>query len=274
MLIFLHIAKTGGSTLNPVLDWNYQDKSYMITRYTQIPTFINLSDEEKQQYKVLMGQIFFGFHQYIPEDCTYITMLRHPIKRLISQYYYLNVRKQKLGESQSDMPIEQFLEIEPFQAYSQLNLIAGGDSIDEALRRPLPADVLERAKANIEAHFPVVGVVNRYDESLLLMKQALGWKRAFYTRQNVNKGHPSFEDFPKATQRIIEEACAPELELFEYAEKRLEAQLAEKNESFWQELEQLKKANQRFSSFYRLAEPIRHTKLWFALKNIARRFML
>jgi galactose-3-O-sulfotransferase len=273
MLIFLHIPKTGGSTLNPVLDWNYQDKSHMITRYTQIAPFINLSEKEKGQYRVLMGQIFFGIHQYIAQDCTYITMLRHPIKRLISQYHYINIRKEKLGESQSDMSIEQFLEIEAFQAYMQLNLIAGGDSLDEALRRPLPANALERAKINIEAHFPVVGIVNRYDESLLLMKQALGWKRAFYTRQNVNVGHPSFEDFSKATQRMIEQVCAPELALFEYAEKRLEMQLAEQDEAFWQELEQLKGANQRFSSFYRLAKPLRHTKLWFVLKKVARRLM-
>lgn len=273
MLIFLHIPKTGGSTLNPVLDWNYQDKSFQITKYEQIAPFINLSDAEKAQYNVLLGQIFFGIHQYINQDCTYLTMLRHPIKRLVSQYYYLNVRRKRLGEKQKDISIERFLELEPFQAYMQLNLIAGGDSIDEALRRQLPDDALERAKTNIEAHFPVVGVVNRYDESLLLMKYALGWKRTFYTRHNVNKGHPTFEDFPKETQRVIEQACAPDLELFEYAEKRLETQLAEQNETFRQELDELKQANQHFSRIYNLAEPIRHTKLWFALRKIARRII-
>src|SRR6478735_12055948 len=124
MLIFLHIPKTGGSTLNPILDWNYDNKSFEITRYPQIDTFLALSDAEKLQYRVLRGQIYYGLHQGIPEACQYISILRHPYKRLISQYFYLNVRKAKLGEALTDMPFEQFLEHEPFQAYMQLNLLA------------------------------------------------------------------------------------------------------------------------------------------------------
>jgi hypothetical protein len=273
MLIFLHIPKTGGSTLNPILDWNYDNKSFQITRYAQIAAFLALSDEEKLQYKVLRGQVYYGIHQDIPEACQYICILRHPYKRLVSQYFYLNVRKAALGEKLSEMPFEAFLEQEPFQAYMQLNLIAGGSSVDEALRRPLPTNALEIAQANIEKHFPVLGLIDNYDESLLLMKRAFGWQRAFYSRQNVNKNSPKFEDLPKATQALIEQACEPEMVFYDYARKRLQAQIEAATEDFMRDLASLKAANQRFSQFYRVSEPIRHTKLWFFLKGIAKRLI-
>jgi hypothetical protein len=271
MLIFLHIPKTGGSTLNPILDWNYDNKSFQINRYAQIAPFLALSDAEKLQYKVLRGQIYYGIHQDIPEACQYISILRHPYKRLVSQYFYLNVRKATLGERLSEMPFEEFLEREAFQAYMQLNLIAGGNEINEALRRPLPADALEVAQANIEKHFPVLGLIDNYDESLLLMKRTFGWQRAFYSRKNVNKSSPKFEDLPKATQSLIEQACEPEMALYDYAQKRLQMQIEAAGEDLARDLAALKAANQRFSEFYRLSKPIRHSKLWFFLKGIARR---
>lgn len=271
MLIFLHIPKTGGTTLNPILDWNYNNKSYQISRYAQIEPFLALPDAEKLKYKVLRGQVYYGIHEGIPEESQYISILRHPYKRLVSQYFYLNVRKANQGEKLSTMPFEKFLEREPFQAYMQLNLIAGGSNIDEALRRPLPADALSRAQANIEKHFPVLGLIDYYDESLLLMKRTFGWQRAFYSRKNVNQSSKKFEDLPKATQSLIEQACEPELELFEYAQKRLLAQIEAAGESFAGELMALQAANQRFSQFYRIAEPIRHSKLWFMLKGLAKK---
>lgn len=273
MLIFLHIPKTGGSTLNPILDWNYDNKSFQITRYSQIAPFIALPDSEKLQYRVLRGQVYYGIHQDIPEKCQYICILRHPYKRLVSQYYYLNVRKAALGEKLTDMPLEAFLEQEPFQAYMQLNLLAGGSNIDEALRRPLPADALGRAEANIEKDFPVLGLIDYYDESLLLMKRAFGWKRAFYSRQNVNKSSQKFEDLPKATQSLIEQACEPELALYEYAQKRLLAQIEAAGDDFQKEVQELKAANQRFSRFYNLSKPIRHSKAWFFFKDIAKKII-
>lgn len=271
MLIFLHLPKTGGSTLTPILDWNYDDNTFKITRFPTIQRFLDLPDEQKVQYACLQGQVFYGIHQYIPQPCTYITLLRHPVKRLISQYLYVPVRQQKLGEPVSTMSMEQFLDIEPFQAYTQLNLIAGGATIDEALRRPLAEETFARARANIERDFPVVGLLERYDEALLLMKAHFGWKRVFYARQNVNPHRKALDEFPAATQQRILAACEPEMELYEYARQRLDEQLAQQDAAFWETLERLRRTNRRFQRLYNLAQPIRHSRLWFALRDMLRR---
>ncbi len=68
-LIFLHISKAGGSTLHHILDWNYEH-THTISVYKQIPPLIALPDAEKRQIQCLKGMVFYGIHQYLPQDCT------------------------------------------------------------------------------------------------------------------------------------------------------------------------------------------------------------
>lgn len=273
MLIFLHMPKTGGSTLTPIVDWNYNDRVYKLSLYKEIPPFIALSDDEKARYDCLSGQVFYGIHRHIPGDCRYITMMRHPYDRLVSQYYYLNIRKKKLGEPLTDMSIEDFLAHEPFQATMQLHLIAGGKDMTATLNQPASEALLQRAIDHIEQHFEVVGDMTRYDESVLLMKRRLGWSRAYYTRQNTNPGHPKFNDLPAATQQIIREACALEVRLYEYVQQRLEKQLRAEGADFQQELQQMHAHSQRLKQLHRLAGPLRHSRLWFWMRSLAKRLL-
>jgi hypothetical protein len=273
MLIFLHMPKTGGSTLTPIVDWNYDDRVYKLSLYREIAPFIALDDAEKARYACLSGQVFYGIHQYIPGECRYITMMRHPYDRLVSQYYYLNVRKQKLGEPVTDMSLEDFLEQEPFQATMQLHLIAGGDDMSSTLNQPATEGTLQRAIDHIDRHFEVVGDLARYDESVLLMKRRLGWSRAYYTRQNTNPGHPKFADLPASTQQTIRAACALEVTLYEYIQQRLDRQLTDAGADFQRELRQMRTRSQRLKQLHALAGPLRHSKLWFWLRSLAKRLL-
>ena len=36
-----------------------------------------------------MGHMGFGLHDYLPQGASYITMLRDPIDRIVSHYYYV-----------------------------------------------------------------------------------------------------------------------------------------------------------------------------------------
>lgn len=274
MLIFIHISKTGGSTLRDLLHWNYDGQSYNIKSFDGILPFLAQADAEKLRWKCLQGQLFYGIHAYIPAPCTYLTILREPIARVISHYYYLDVRRKRAGLPPLKLSLEQFLELEPFQAYTQLNLLAGGPTVEAALRRPLPPDALEQAIAHIEADFPIVGILERYDESLLLMKRHFGWARAFYARKNENRGHPRYQDLPAHQQQLLQRVCEPELALYDYARKRLEQQLSQQGDDFWRELDHLKRSNRRFGALYRWARPLQKTPLWFWARDLLRKINL
>ena len=101
---------------------------------------------------------------------------------------------------------------------------------------PMPEDAVRTALANIEAYFPVVGLVERFDESLLLLRHAFGWKNVYYTRLNTTTHRPRIEEVPKATRDRIAQHCTQDLELYEAAVKRFEAQVGEIGERFQREL--------------------------------------
>ena len=53
-----------------------------------------------------------------------------------------------------------------------------------------PAEILEIAKENLAVHFAVVGITERFDETLILLKTALNWNSIFYSRANVTRNRP------------------------------------------------------------------------------------
>lgn len=271
-LIFLHIPKAGGSTLNHIVDWNYKHV-YKMQYYHQIPTFVALSDSEKRRYDCVRDGFFVGIDQYLPQQTTYITMLRQPVERFLSAYYYTMARRKREGLPNPDSSIEQFLAQEPFQAHMQLSLLRGGDTIDEALHTPLGPDALETAQRHVETRFAVAGVLDYYDESLILMKQALGWSRAYYARRNVNRDRPQAQDLSPDVRRLVETACEPEFELYDWAKKRLEAVLAQQGDDFQAELARLRQANRRFETLYTLTAPLQNTPVWKLARRTARQLL-
>jgi hypothetical protein len=268
-VIFLHMPKAGGSTLHHVLDWNY-DHPRSITVYKQIPPFLALPDAEKRRIDCLKGTVFYGIHRYLPQECVYITILRDPIDRVISHYFYLFARKKRLGEEIKAIDLEEVLRLEPFHATHQLRLLIERDSMDSALRDPLPDNAVEIAAHTLETRFAVYGTLERYDETLLMMKQAFGWSRAYYARQNVNENRLPVGDIAPRHLDILREMCAPEIELYRYVKQQTEARIAAQGESFRAELARLRQVNARFERLWNLARPIHGTPLWRAMRSAAR----
>src|SRR6185436_6082694 len=48
-----------------------------------------LTKTQSQQIKYIKGPVYFGVHEFLPQPCTYITMLREPVDRIVSYYYHL-----------------------------------------------------------------------------------------------------------------------------------------------------------------------------------------
>ncbi|MCD4686503.1 MAG: sulfotransferase family 2 domain-containing protein [Anaerolineae bacterium] len=269
-MIWVHMPKAGGSTMNHLLDWNY-DRVLALHHYKNLPAFMALTEHEKRQIDCINGPIYVGIHHHLPQPVTYITLLRHPVDRVISHYHYQFRRKRRLGEKVPDWTIEEWLARAPFQTSYQLRLLVGGDDIERVLHDPLPADAVDIAKRHIEQYFSVAGVMDYYDETLLLIKRAQGWNRAFYARQNVNPVRTQRDDMSAATLAFLEHECAPEIELYEYIKARLEHTLAEQDSDFEQELKQLRRANRRFEYLYHLAQPVYGSWLWRGVRAVLRR---
>ena len=87
--LFLHIPKTAGTTLRHIIDDQYGQEN-VLTYYNQNSNHLLDNLEAllmvKPQYKALIGHYYFGVHAKFRFPATYITFLRHPVARTISQY--------------------------------------------------------------------------------------------------------------------------------------------------------------------------------------------
>ena len=98
IIFHLHQYKTGGKTLEGILYRQYISKLLYINNLIPIngnDLVSNRIENLKNKkifidYKAITGHMFFGAHRYFKDkECHYITILRYPITRAISYYYYM-----------------------------------------------------------------------------------------------------------------------------------------------------------------------------------------
>ncbi len=207
VLIFSHIPKTAGSTIRQIIQNQYEKKSMI--RYLKMG---EASEERLARMKVLYGHCRFGVHHQISQPFKYITMLRDPIERVISTYYYAQRKPEnRMHERATTMDFMEFIQEEikqnnPAIVNHQTRFVSGEKNPN-----------LEMAKHHIQEYYAVVGLTEMFNESIFLMKESLGWDNIDYISSNVTKNRPKQENFSKEAISLIREHNQLDLELYDYA---------------------------------------------------------
>ena len=197
LTIFLHIPKAGGNTLFSILDRIYgKEHIYDIDLCggdwdAASKGFIDLSQKDKEKIKVLRGHMHYGLHKhFVSQSAKYITFLRDPVERIISHYYFVLrsnehylydiVTKNKmtlLDYATSNISWE--LDNGMTRSISGENRIQLNNCTQE---------VLDKAISNLKTNFIFFGLTERYDESIILLKNKLKWSDyPFYRKLNIGK---------------------------------------------------------------------------------------
>jgi hypothetical protein len=253
VLIFIHVPKTGGLTMERLISRQYPPASTLWLSYqkpAQFSAFMALPPEARARLQCVMGHIPFGFHRHLPGvSSVHATLLREPVTRFISEYRYL-LRMPCEGAWMPPASAMRSLDayfdfrVETNAINAQTSLISGhfpaiGETPPFA---PLPATALAEARQNLRDHFTVVGTTERFDETLLLLKYRMGWTRPLhYARRNTAPERSSTEGLPRELVARIREHTRLDAELFEYASKLLAEAVTREGDKFQQELRSLKR---------------------------------
>lgn len=215
MIIYLHIAKTGGTTMLHYLErqcTTYHLKSWWRPDYWDVPR-----DTECIFSHCPYGEIDKRF----PGEYQYATFLRDPVDRLVSNYYHVTTRSIHPNFTEySKYPLDELVLRGEFSTLDNgmVRLLSGRHDIGNlpSLGK-VTSDDLERAKENLST-FTAVGFLDTFDEDLVRFAKIFGWTDLRYNWYRKGKGPPMDESILE----VVREANQYDQELVDFARRHNE----------------------------------------------------
>ncbi|MEB3100425.1 sulfotransferase family 2 domain-containing protein [Ferviditalea candida] len=219
VLLFLHVHKTGGTTLRSIINKQYPAEECLFL-YDQEHDMSNgkYPPNKLEGIRCIYGHFHFGIHRFIPQPSTYITMLRDPVERVVSLYYHVT-------QNRMDPIHEQVKNMSMLEFASANNREFNNSDLQTYLISGVYPPDLERAKKNMQKHFSVVGITEMFDESLKLMQKKLGWHDISYTKINQTANRLPLQSIEKKVIDQIVSRNTLDIQLYRYAQQLLKKQL-------------------------------------------------
>lgn len=213
------MPKTGGTTLKNIIKRNVNpQESFDIYENLQ-QREAKLIDLSNKNVSCIQGHLLFGVHHYFKQPSTYITMLREPVERILSEYYFIRNRPSHvLYHKVINMTLNEYQhELENMNL--QTRYICGKSS------GPITENNLIEAKENILNHFAIVGITEMFNDSIFLMKKKFGWKNISYKKENITKNRLLKTELSPKLIESIKKNNKLDFELYHFAKSLLIKQL-------------------------------------------------
>jgi hypothetical protein len=190
-----------------------------------------MNRRDRESYRIVGGHFRYGIHLLFDSPSRYLTFLRDPIERVISHYAYVGWQS---GHEWHHRVAAARLSLEQW-----VRLGAGGAEDNLQIRRlttRAPDDVpfgevtrqmLEEAKYILRERIDLLGITERYDDSIRLVAGRLGWQGPVVAeRLNASPCRPAAADLTASARAAIAEHNELDIELYAFAAKLFERRLA------------------------------------------------
>jgi hypothetical protein len=212
-VLFMHIPKTAGTAFREAIVGNYS-ASQVAYLYPDPPGFLfcefgSLPLEQRARFRLVLGHYHYGVHRFLPQKSTYISIVRDPVRRVISHFRYL-IEPEKGPSSASPSLLAELLERGATVNLDNLMVrcFSGVVKADVPPGR-VNREVYELAIHNLRTSFKFVGHQERSDEAYAALQAQFGWNRRA-ALEVVNRGGSddgSFESVRKTIEHFNRWDC-------------------------------------------------------------------
>lgn len=231
ILYFLHIPKTAGTTFSTILEHYFDyDAIYPSTVWSELVTDMK---KDLSSYRLFRGHFGYGLEKILNKPLVYITMLRDPIDRIISNYNHIKVhplgtnwvKDNFISENETILQVlqnpekklifmneqtrELGLDLSEIYPYENLfnNLTKENNYLTFTSSLELDYNkLLENAKKRL-SEFPYFGIKERFEDSLFLLYYTFGWRpmKIDYKLQIIGKTNKEIlsEELSQAIQSCV-----------------------------------------------------------------------
>lgn len=219
-ILHLHIPKTAGTAL----------REYFATQLGEsnvTPRLSGISLREAlvhyQAMPVIAGHLLVKQGDRLPHDRCSIVLLRHPVDRVLSQFFYSQQHKPKplLDVRFRTMGLRAYLG--SLEAGAEHDLLLQRDMLYPLATSfeacPSDDEKLAAARQALDA-FQFVGIQEELDDFVAMLDTHFGWPEAPLKRHNVTAQRAKVEDLDDAQLRRLKNLLEPELELYADAQMR------------------------------------------------------
>lgn len=200
---------------------------------------------------VYAGHFPFGLHEWLSRPSYYMAIVRKPIDRIMSLYYYsiqyrdfIRTTRKSTGQTYSEVfdsrtAADFYKDFMPWiKAEQTLNgfLRCPSPELDNGMVRrfsgiglhtnPCPKEALDAAKKNIETYYSVVGVQERYEDTVRMTRMAFNVNLTEFHINRSAKQKKKGHKLDISQRKRIKEMNSLDIELYDWILERFEQRLA------------------------------------------------
>jgi hypothetical protein len=240
LTLFLHVPSTGGTTMHSIFEMLYgADRAKRLEEYNDAWRYVveTLRDRPFTVDGIVAHTLLYHRPHTQARDVRLITLLRDPAERVFSAVYRIKSTPTHNRHAEYNDIDDPVTLVQLQRDNAEVRHIAG-----VGFKSDVTSADLEEAKRRLREWFVVVGLTERYDESLLLMKRKLGWsKLPVYQRKNTGEARKP-RQLPQEAYDAVRERNPYDYALYDYAKGLFEAQLAAEPADFAEEYAAFRRA--------------------------------
>lgn len=237
-ILFDHLPKCAGLTLNAYLEWHYPRRKvfstnpkkassaeYRVDYDVLIEKFRSLPEKKRHQYDLVTGHFSNELIGFVHPQCLKVTVLRDPVERIISHYFFVKSLPEHYLHSiveNNAMSLEDYATSrlsDELQNWYVTHF--SGLSLQEAEARPDAA--VEKAVDYVVEQYDLVGFLDDFSTFVQRLRQAANLRNDYQERERVNvtKNKPDSKTIAESTLAIIRQENHLDVAFYQAVRERL-----------------------------------------------------